>query len=127
MVQRAKTAIDAGKGAPVPRPHPPGLRLEPVANGSFLSRAEREPARRLMLGVLADAIATFRRMAGTATREEALAFVETAQWFASDEADEPFAFVAICRTLGSDAAYLRLGLRNVRARARAAWPALLLH
>jgi hypothetical protein len=129
MPHRAKTAIDAGGWAPAHRPDPDldlALRLEPVVE-SFLSRANREPSRRLMLAVLADAIATFRRTAGMATRDDAAAFAETAHWFASDDDSDPFAFVAICGALGIDAAYLRRGLKGIRARARAARPAPVLH
>jgi hypothetical protein len=129
MAHHPKTVIDAGGRAPALRPDPDlelGLRLEPLVE-SFLSRATREPSRRLMLAVLADAIATFRRTAGMATRDDAAVFAETAHWFASDDESDPFAFVAICGALGIDAAYLRRGLKGIRARARAARPAPVLH
>jgi hypothetical protein len=132
MAHHANTAIDEAGRAPAPRPDPDlqvALRLEPVAAEppSFLARTTRAPSRRLMLAVLADAVATFRRTAGTATREDATTFAETARWFTADDASEPFGFVGICRTLGLDAAYLRQGLKSVRARARMARHAPALH
>jgi hypothetical protein len=62
-----------------------------------------------------------------ATSAEARTFAETAHWFASDDASEAFGFLAICRALGLDAAYLRQGLKSIRARARTARHAPALH
>ena len=132
MAHHAKTPIDGAGRASEFGPDPTlevALRLEPVSPEPvpFLTRTAREPSRRLMLAVLADAVATFRRTAGMATRREARTLAETAHWFASDEADEPFSFLAICRALGLDAGYLRQGLKSVRARARIARHAPALH
>jgi hypothetical protein len=87
----------------------------------------REASRRLMLAVLGDALATFRRTAAAATRDDERTFVETVHWFASDDASDPLGFLGICRALELDAAYLRQGLRSIRARARAARPERVLH
>lgn len=104
------------------------LRLEPARpDPTLATRAAGEPSRRLILAVLADAIATFRRTAAAATRNDERTFVETVHWFASDDAGDPLGFLGICRALELDAAYLRQGLRNVRARARAARRERVLH
>jgi hypothetical protein len=102
--------------------HEVALRLEPAASerASFVSRTTREPSRRLMLAVLADAIATFRRTAVLASRDDERTFAETAHWFASDDSTEPFSFLSICATLGLDSGYLREGLKSIRSRARLA-------
>jgi hypothetical protein len=130
MARHAKTAATHAGLAPTLRPEPDldvALRLEPVAADSFMARATRELSRRLMLAVLADGVATFRRTARTATRDDALVFAETARWFASDDEREPFAFATICHALGLDADYLRKGLKSIRARAREARHAPTLH
>lgn len=110
---------------PFPDEHPDhievALRLEPV-----LPDPTRQ-SRRLLLAVLADAISTFRRTAAAATSDDERTFVETVRWFASDDATDPLGFLGICRALGLDPAYLRQGLKNVRARARAARHERVLH
>ena len=97
------------------------LRLEPVLPDPM------PRSRRLLLAVLADAISTFRRTAAAATRDDERTFVETVRWFASDDATDVLGFLGICRALGLDAAYLRQGLKNVRACARAAHHERVLH
>jgi hypothetical protein len=105
------------------------LRLEPVASQRmpFVSRTARAPSRRLMLAVLAEAIATFRRTAALATRADERTFAEAARWFASDDTTEPFGFLSICTALGIDARYLREGLKSIRNRARLARRVRVLH
>ena len=90
-------------------------------------RAVREPPRRLLVALRADAIATFRRTAAPARRDDARAFVKTVHWFASDDASDPLGFLGICRALGLDAVYLRQGLKSIRVRARAARHERVLH
>lgn len=77
--------------------------------------ARIQPEKRLQLAVLTDAIAIFRRRAGVARREGQQPLAEVELWFASDRADEPFAFVTICDSLGIAPAYIRRGLRRWRA------------
>jgi hypothetical protein len=77
--------------------------------------ARIQPEKRLQLAVLTDAVAIFHRWAGVARREERQLFAEVDVWFASDRADEPFAFVTICDSLGIDPAYFRRGLRRWHA------------
>ena len=129
MTKHTHAAIDAAEDHDFGREV--ALRLEPVPveepAPSFVTRVGRDPSRRLMLAALADAVATFRRTAAMRTPDDARMFAETARWFASQDDDGPFSFVAICRTLGLDAAYLRAGLKSVRARARMARHAAVLH
>jgi hypothetical protein len=98
------------------------LRLEPAAvrPAQLVSLQSRTsmPARRLMLAVLADAVGAFRRTAGATDRAGQRLFVETAQWFASDDAGGPFTFVSICDTLGLDVEYVRAGLKRWSRRQR---------
>jgi len=63
------------------------------------------PERRLALAVLADAIRHVRYGGGGAADDEA--------WFASDAIDHPFAFLAVCESLGLDPDHLRRGVRNL--------------
>jgi hypothetical protein len=65
------------------------------------------PEKRLALAVLSDAIRQVRHGGHGAADDEA--------WFASDAADRPFAFLAICQALGLDADYLRRGVRRLRS------------
>jgi hypothetical protein len=39
-------------------------------------------------------------------------FAEVRAWFASDDADGPFTFIAICDSLKFDPTYIRVGLRH---------------
>jgi hypothetical protein len=64
------------------------------------------PQKRLALAVLSDAVRQVRQGGPNATDDEV--------WFASDAADHPFAFVAICHALGLDADHLRRGIRRLR-------------
>ena len=102
------------------------LRLEPVPPDPT-AWTPRERSRRMLLAVLADAIATFRRTAAPATREEERTFIETVRWFASNDATDPLGFLAICRGLGLDEGHLRAGLKSIRSRARAARRERVLH
>jgi hypothetical protein len=49
------------------------------------------------------------------------------RWVASNDATDPLGFLGICRALGMGAAFLRQGLKNVRAHARAARRERVLH
>ncbi len=75
------------------------------------------PECRLMLAILEDALATFRRGLARTSCAEIQSFREVDRWFRSDESDWPFAFESICSTLRIDAGYVRLGLNRIRAAA----------
>lgn len=97
----------------------PSLAVSMVSHDLLPSQLERrtgariQPEQMLMLAVLEDAVATYRRYAGEAGARARRLFLETATWFASDDADGPFTFVAICQALDLDPAYLRRGLRAI--------------
>ena len=92
--------------------------LEPVSvlpcqlGDAFLGGARIQSEKRLQLAVLAEAIGTFLRWAGVERPGAVRRFAEVEIWFASDDAEGPFAFVAICDSLGFDPAYIRGGLRH---------------
>jgi hypothetical protein len=60
--------------------------------------------KRLQVAVLA-AVLTFHRWAGNEGARARRLFAEVETWFASDEADGPFTFMAICDSLKFDAIY----------------------
>jgi len=70
--------------------------------------------RRLLLAVLEDAIRTYQRYACAADRRNAVQLSHVEAWFASEDSDWTFSFVAICDVLGLDASYLRRGIRRLR-------------
>jgi hypothetical protein len=65
--------------------------------------ARAQPERRLQVAVLADAVLTFHRWAGSEGARALRLFAEVETWFVSDEADGPFTFMAICDSLKFDA------------------------
>ena len=80
--------------------------------------ARVQTEKRLQVAVLADAVRTFHRLAG---REQARArrlLAEVQAWFASDDADSPFTFIAICESLKFDPSYIRGGLGAAATRRR---------
>ena len=80
-----------------------------------LGGARIQPEKRLQVAVLADAVVSFRRWADVDEPRGRRLFQEVDAWFASDDADGPFAFVTICYSLGFDPAYIRRGLRRSHA------------
>ena len=99
-----------------------GLELAPetVLPSQFFDRlqvdASLQPEKRLMLAVLEDAVGTFQKYADVSSRHGRRLFSEAEEWFASPDADWPFAFVNVCQALGLDAEYLRAGLWRWRDR-----------
>jgi hypothetical protein len=75
-----------------------------------------QPERRLVLAVLADAIATLERSCRPAGFHERGAEAETRRWMLSDDARWPFSFVNVCAVLGIDHRYLRRGLKQMLER-----------
>ena len=72
------------------------------------------PEKRLLLAVLEEAVWTYQRnRMATEPRGRAL-FTDVEAWFASEDSDWTFSFVAICDVLGLDASYLRRGIRRLR-------------
>src|SRR2546428_4243167 len=99
-----------------------GLELAPetVLPSQFFDRlqadASLQPEKRLMLAVLEDAVGTFQKYVNVGSRHGRRLFSEAEEWFASEDADWPFAFVNVCQALGLDAEYLRAGLWRWRDR-----------
>ncbi|RMD83007.1 MAG: hypothetical protein D6815_07735 [Candidatus Dadabacteria bacterium] len=84
--------------------------------GGFPDRAAN-PRNRLMLAVLEEALATFRRGLGAKKAEQRRLFYEVDRWIASDDTDWPFSFENICGCLGIDPDYIRRGLRKLKREA----------
>jgi len=76
--------------------------------------ARIQPEKRLQIAVLADAVLTFHRSAGDERARVRRIFAEVHAWFASDDADGPFTFIAICNSLKFEPSCIRRGLRQWR-------------
>jgi len=83
----------------------------------FVGGARIQPEKRLQVAVLADAVLAFHRWAGVDRAPRLFAEVEA--WFASDDVDGPFTFIAICDSLALDPSYIRQGLRHWRKHSEA--------
>jgi hypothetical protein len=83
-----------------------------------LAGARLQPEKRLQVAVLADAVLTFHRLAGRDRVRARRLFAEVTEWFASDDADAPFTFVAICESLKFDPGYIRRGLSGPMTKKR---------
>jgi hypothetical protein len=81
--------------------------------------ARIQPEKRLQVAVLADAVLTFHRWAEDQRPRGRRRFADVEAWFASEDADGPFAFVSICQSLHFDPGYVRKGLRQWRTRLEA--------
>ncbi len=79
------------------------------------SESSEQPEKRLMLAVLEDAIATFKRCSLADTRRKRRLLSEIEEWFSSTDVKWPFSFQNICAALGIDANYLLWGLARWRA------------
>jgi hypothetical protein len=78
---------------------PAVVKPEPVAR---LTTEALMPEKRLVLAILTEAIATYRRCAHARSNKGRRLFREAAHWFASEATDLPFAFVSVCDVLGLD-------------------------
>lgn len=90
----------------------------PAADFPFLGEASKEltsnPASRLMLAILEDAIVTFQRGLNSPLPGQRRRFQEVDDWVASDDTDWPFSFENVCTALSLDADYIRAGLRRMK-------------
>ena len=75
---------------------------------------------RLLLAVLEEAIWTYQRYAFANDPRGVALLSQVEEWFASEDSEWMFSFVAICDALGLEATYLRAGLRQLRDRDRVA-------
>jgi hypothetical protein len=74
----------------------------------------REPEHRLMLAVLEEALATFRRGLLSRRPMARKAFFDVDAWVRDRDFDWPFSFENICATLEIDADYVRAGLAELK-------------
>lgn len=75
----------------------------------------REPEHRLMLAVLEEALATFRRGLLSRRPMARKAFFDVDAWVRDRDFDWPFSFENICATLRIDPDYIRAGLRQLKS------------
>ena len=93
----------------------PAVRLADDHDYEPRSLAERSGEHRLVLAILADAIAVYvRSPSGGAVRKHEARGARA--WLESRDCSSPFAFGWICDVLGLDSNQLRRGLRALRAR-----------
>jgi hypothetical protein len=71
-----------------------------------------EPEKRLMLGVLKDAIDCFLDNVNARNGKRKRQFQEAEEWFFEKGTDWTFSFESICGILGLDSGYIRKGLRQ---------------
>ena len=74
----------------------------------------QEPASRLMLAELEEALLTFQRGLNSPLPEQRQRFHEVDNWVASVDTDWPFSFENICSTLQINPDYIRTGLRDLK-------------
>jgi hypothetical protein len=112
MENQATRVVNESKGGAL------GLEPETVLPSQFFDRfqidASLQPEKRLMLAVLEDAVGTFQKYAIAPGRRARRLFAEAEEWFNSDDASWPFAFVNVSQALGLEPLYLRAGLRRWR-------------
>lgn len=77
-----------------------------------------EPERRLRLAVLEDALRYYCEGAGDVSRRARLLHDDAAEWFASPDRSDGFAFENVCDALGLDPDAIRRGLRRHDATTR---------
>ena len=105
-MERAPSIIEPGEVGPD--------HLLAVQFGAVAQAGEdaRSPEQRLVAAVLEDALRMYCRCAGASGIRSQRLLRETAEWFASHDATWPFAFEAVCDTLGLDGEWLRGLLRR---------------
>jgi hypothetical protein len=80
-------------------------------------RTEHEGERRLMIAVLEDAVAVYRKQAGARDARNQQLFREAEEWIEDPDRTWLFSFQNICDVLGLDPDYLRRGLHAAKAQA----------
>jgi len=75
-----------------------------------LRTALPESERRLRLAILEDALRYYRRHRHATDRRARALYEDAAEWFASPDRSEPFAFENVCDALGLDASAVRRSL-----------------
>jgi hypothetical protein len=87
-------------------------------------QARYSSTHRLMLGILQDAVETYRKACDPTRRISPRTRREVCGWFASHDQSWPFSFERICEALDLDADYLRRGLLGAARRRDGAMMAL---
>jgi len=89
--------------------------FEPVLPAQWFgdARGALQPAKRLMLAVLTDAIELVLKDPAPATSRRAYLQRRAADWIYSDERHWLFSFVSICETLGMNPKRIRAGVNRV--------------
>ena len=112
---------DAPAGAPRRVGRPPAFLpsdFEPVLPAQWLTGRRRfQPAERLMLAVLTDAIDLVLQHPAATARRAALQG-KAARWMRSNDRHWLFSFLNICETLGFEARRVRLGVARLARRGR---------
>jgi hypothetical protein len=83
-------------------------------------RTQHEGERRLMIAVLEDAVDVYRKQAAARDGRGEQLFREAEEWIEDTDRSWLFSFENICDVLDIDGEYLRRGLHELKARARAA-------
>lgn len=92
---------------------PENVLPEQFFNGAA-SDAAAQPAKRLMLAVLEQAVRDYTRLLGRDSRPARKAVEDLEVWFASDSTEWPCSFASICDILGLERNYVRSLLGRVR-------------
>ena len=116
----AVTPDESPAGAPRGPGRPPAflpLDLEPVLPAQWSSgdRASLQPAKRLMLAVLTDALELVLQDPAPASARRAFFQRRAADWIYNDDRHWLFSFRNICETLGIDAKRLRRNISRLVA------------
>jgi len=76
-----------------------------------LRHSQLDPEKRLMLAILQDAVACYRRNSGMQLGKRRQLFLEVENWIKDQDNDDAlFSFTNVCETLGIDPDYLSRGL-----------------
>ncbi len=87
---------------------------------TFRRKTPLEPEKKLILAILEDAIASFRKYVCARDPKGKMLFHEAEDWILGEERDSFFSFGNICEMLGFEPAYLRNELRRWKEKKLAA-------
>ena len=90
--------------------HPAAFGMEEEFLEELRKKSVREGEEGLMLAVLEDAIACFRKYVHARDERGKALFRDAEEWILEQESEWIFSFENICDTLGINASYLRQGL-----------------
>ena len=104
----------------MPTVNDPTLEPHAVLPVQFHAAPATRPEKRLILAILKDALAIYRKYGRVPDRNHKRVFEETEQWLFSDDTSWPFSFVNLCHGLGIDVGWLRSQLRYADGKMTAA-------